>query len=827
MTQKKSAVVIFNKIAAAFLFARQKGVIYDNIWQYHKTKKKGLLKMKKLLSLLLVIAMLITPISVFATDENTTITAYVTVSIYGEFAETADGEAAVLLPVELTGKSEYTLDDLFIETHNLYSSTDSYASETGDYGAYITKFWGDESGNFGYQVNGGTEAVMGLNHTVENGDYADVTIYKSFSPDTEAYTKFDRYEEEILESESIDLTLYQAEYDANWNIVFSPCEGATVTINGEETEFITDAEGMVNLYFDEAGTYTVSAYKAKTVNEETVPAITAPVCVVTVNEPEYVTVIRNIAEKYSDSAITSDTNMVWLIADIAVYNELYPENRITFTSRVEQSCLDKIIADADKATAPSALAKDIIALRAMGYDAKNVYNSKSKNIDIVQKLTDLVDAQDEAVTNVYTLPYVIIALRQGEGYATEEQMNYLIESAISTKASWQNDEWGTDAATAMLLALAPYYSTNEDVKSAIDETVTIVTSAQTETGLIGNAASTGIAVTALSALGIDPQTVICNENSLIDGLISLAAENLDGFEPMENSFSTEQGFRGLLAWQLYAQGTDRIMYDFSSYPAEEAHSTRKSSGGGGGGGGSYKPVVKEPEVTEDEEKTETEVKTEENQEDTKVEAETKNPDVKVMPVTYPDKTFDDIKEHKNKAEIEALAKRGIINGKSEKIYDPDTTMTRAEFATIITKALGLSVNNTTLFKDVKPHDWYYTYINTAYHYGIVKGVSDTEFNPNGVISRQEAAVMVARAAKLCGMNTEMDETASRDVLAAFTDYIQLESWSKDSVAFCFESGILSDESIEILPKHQITRAEVASMVYNTLDKASLLQEETK
>ncbi|MBQ7953263.1 MAG: hypothetical protein IJ332_00775, partial [Clostridia bacterium] len=213
--------------------------------------------MKKLLSLLLVITMVITPLSVFATDENTTVTAYVTINQHGEFAKTYDCKSAVLLTVELSGKSEYTLDDLFVKTHELYyGNTDGYSSASGDYGAYITKFWGDESGNFGYQINGGTEAVMGLSHNVYNGDYVDVAIYKNYYPDTEAYTKFDKYETDIYIDEEFELALYEAGYDENWNTVFSACEGATVTVNGEETEFVTDVGGKIILHFDETGTYT-------------------------------------------------------------------------------------------------------------------------------------------------------------------------------------------------------------------------------------------------------------------------------------------------------------------------------------------------------------------------------------------------------------------------------------------------------------------------------------------------------------------------------------------------------------------------------------------
>lgn len=811
------------KIAAAFFvcsaYVRWFG---KNIGKGKKTKKKGLFKMKKILSLFMVITMVLTamPVSILA-DGSDTITAYVTVSKYGAFVKDVNGNESVLMPVELSGSSEYTLDDLFTKLHDTYYP-EGYVSAQSDYGAYITKFWGDESGNFGYQVNGGTEAVMGLDHQVEDKDYVDVAIYKNWYPDTEAYTKFDRYQAEILVGEDFEITLSEAGYDADWNMVFSACEGATVTVDGAEADIVTDADGKAVLNFVKAGTYVVSATKYKVVKEENVIAIAAPVCVIEVTDPDYITVIHNIVSKYCKNGLVSDENMVWLIADMAVYNELYPQGN-SLTSAQKQACLDKIIAEAISTSVPSVLAKDILALRALGYDARNVYSSSSVKYDIVAKLTDVVDGQDASVTNIYTLPYVIIALRQGEGYATDEQTEYLVDFAISSKDSWQNDEWGTDAASAMLLALAPYYDTNSDVKNAIDEAVMLITSAQDETGLIGNAASTGIAITAFSALDIDAKTICSNDKNCIDGLMTQATAELDGFESMENSFSTEQGLRGLLAWQLYETNAEHIMYDFSSYPMNTAYSTVKTyySSGGGGGGRVNKKDDFDEKVTE-------ELKKDENTEDANNTTETlanKNPDVCVMPIVSPEKTFGDISQHKNRKEIEALAERNIINGKSESSFEPDSTMTRAEFATIIARGLGLPEKSVAVFNDVSTSDWYCQYINIAYSYGIIKGVSETEFNPNGAITRQEAAVMISRAAKLCGMNTEISDEDIRNINSAFTDYTQVADWAECSVAFCYDNNIISDKDIEILPANKIKRAEVAVMLYNMLDMTNLLQEE--
>ncbi len=248
------------------------------------------MKTKRIFALLLSLIMLlgVCNVSVLADEtEVNTIKTYITVSKYGEIINNTSGNAIASAEIELSDKSVYTLDDVFKAAHDLYydgGSNAGYNTATGDFGLYITKFWGDESGNFGYQVNHGTESVMGLVHEVENGDYIDVCIYKNFYPDTESYTRFDKSTAETLINENVELTLEQSGYDEKWNTVFSACEDATITVNGEETAIRTDAEGKATLSFDTVGEYVVSAVKTKVLNEETVPAITAPICMVTVKD---------------------------------------------------------------------------------------------------------------------------------------------------------------------------------------------------------------------------------------------------------------------------------------------------------------------------------------------------------------------------------------------------------------------------------------------------------------------------------------------------------------------------------------------------------------
>lgn len=290
------------------------------------------------------------------------------------------------------------------------------------------------------------------------------------------------------------------------------------------------------------------------------------------------TVMDNIAAKYANSGVADDGNCQWLAADMAVYAELFPNTSNKLNEEQVQAVLDKVIANAESTSYASELAKDIIALRALGYDARNVITARNEQLDVVKKLTDMVDAKSTGVSNVYTLPYVLIALQQGSGYATQEQINWMLNAAMQGKEGdwgWGNTQPGVDGAAPMVLALAPYYESNKNVKKALDEVLPLIAEKQGTSGAIlgydnkDNAASTGLALAAYAALKQDGPNK--DEKTLTDGLMTQVADTLDGFNPTNNSFSTEQGFRGLLA----AAKKDRV-YDFASMPMNVAKATLAS-----------------------------------------------------------------------------------------------------------------------------------------------------------------------------------------------------------------------------------------------------------
>lgn len=299
--------------------------------------------------------------------------------------------------------------------------------------------------------------------------------------------------------------------------------------------------------------------------------LTSPTYTVTLNvQPEKDLVMHNIAAKYAASGVAQDSNSsYWLAADMMAYEKTFPDSANKLIQEQKQAMMELAVKTMETSTKPGDLAKSIIALTAMGYDATKITTDSGAALDGVAKLAAMVnDKKNTDVTNIYTLPYVMIALQQfGDTYKAE--LDKLTNSALDQKLENGGWSWGAnfdaDATNPVILALAPYVETNPDVKDAMDKAVTAMAAYQNEKGSVGNGASTGLAIAAVSALGMDPAAFVnkTSGKSLVDGLLVNALTSEDGFDSNENSFGTEQGFRGLIALANYQEGKSYRLYDFS------------------------------------------------------------------------------------------------------------------------------------------------------------------------------------------------------------------------------------------------------------------------
>ena len=165
-------------------------------------------------------------------------------------------------------------------------------------------------------------------------------------------------------------------------------------------------------------------------------------------------------------------------------------------------------------------------------------------------------------------------------------------------------------------------------------------------------------------------------------------------------------------------------------------------------------------------------------------------------------------------EINGLAKAGVINGKTGELFAPNDTITRAEFAKILMGTLGLASDayTTSSFKDVSPDDWCFKYVESAYNLGIINGVGAGTFAPNALITRQDMAVMVARAAQVAGK--DISEVAE---VKTFADAANISDYAKASVDTLVKGGIINGMSdTEFAPLANATRAQAAKILYKFL-----------
>nr|WP_315025275.1 S-layer homology domain-containing protein [uncultured Aminipila sp.] len=349
--------------------------------------------------------------------------------------------------------------------------------------------------------------------------------------------------------------------------------------------------------------------------------------------------------------------------------------------------------------------------------------------------------------------------------------------------------------TGMALQALAKYQDRVEVKKASEEALLCMSKKQNNrAGFVSwgteNSESCVQMIAALCELGIplDDERFVKSGKTMLDNLMTYYVEG-NGFLHTadgsgSNQMASEQGFYGLIAAQRTMTGKSSLYRMSDAISIGEVDSSYVSYGLAG-----------------------------------------KHADINIPKITHFEKTFDDItgvNAHVNQPAIESLASREIINGKTDNLFEPNATMTRAEFATIIVKALGFDAKVNNAFSDIKDTDWYANFVGTANTYGIVSGKSNTNFDPNGIITREEAAVMIARAAKLCGMDTEYDTMASRDVLSQFIDYVKCSEWSMSSLAFCYNNEILDPSVMEINPKAAIKRCEIAQMIFNMLCSAKLL-----
>jgi len=369
------------------------------------------------------------------------------------------------------------------------------------------------------------------------------------------------------------------------------------------------------------------------------------------------------------------------------------------------------VLDAKKYTEHSRL---VLAVSAVGGDARNV-----GGYDLTLPLGDFDGTVQQGINGaIWALlaldcrDYPVPVCAEGKVQASRQMyVDYILENALPDGGWNFMCDAASDAEPDMtgmaLQALAGYRDQN-GVQTAIDRAITRMSGMQNGDGGFTSWGAPNLEgcaqmLAALCALGIsvDDARFVKNGKTLEDNLLTFYTPGKGFAHSAESTGSdlmaTEQALQGLIALERAGAGQTGL-YEMS----DAAALARKT-----------------------------------------------HPDVRVPAVQNANAGFSDVSDGEQAAVL-ALAARGIVGGMGDGTFCPERTMTRAQFATIVVRALGLEPKDGDGFSDVPDGQWYAAYVGTAAAYGIIHGRGDGLFDPEGTITRQEAGIMLEQAAALCG-----------------------------------------------------------------------------
>ncbi|MEG2455044.1 MAG: S-layer homology domain-containing protein, partial [Oscillospiraceae bacterium] len=187
-------------------------------------------------------------------------------------------------------------------------------------------------------------------------------------------------------------------------------------------------------------------------------------------------------------------------------------------------------------------------------------------------------------------------------------------------------------------------------------------------------------------------------------------------------------------------------------------------------------------------------------------------------------TFPDVKGKWYEDVANEVGSRKIVMGTDKGIFNGDEKITRAEFAAMIVRALGLPTGKTGTFTDVPRDAWYAGSVATAAEYGLAQGIGAQKFNPMGLITREEAYQMLYNAAKRTGFPKSL---AARDLSAEFSDLAAVGDWAKESVTWCLNQNLTVNLKGAVSPTEEITRGEMSALILKLLQRSELVDVRSK
>lgn len=666
---------------------------------------------KRFISSLMILMMVLTliPLNVFADEETKGIDVWIRIEghdkslvefkklnveaydiSYVDGLENFKSEKPLLIHAIVKALEEANID---VKDPKVFSAAGGFISGIGDYRS--------EKGGWMYKINGEfsssgvTEYELKENDVIDMFYVLDWTNY--YSGKLEATSEIANVGEEVILKFMAKKEEYGVEHD------YKPVKDGVIKIKGknEEKEYVTDDKGQVKIVFDKPGKYKILADKQLKEGNIVRPR---PL-VIEVKE-------RTKIDKSIDDAINwllkNDEVDEWTIMDLARANKEIPKIYLDeFKKEIEDN--------KGKFDSITDYAKYSIVASSLGLDATDLFG-----YNLIEKIYN----HEDIFARGYNGGIFALLALDSKNYEVPEDAKWTRDNIIKGLLQGQKkdggfawtENWDSDVdLTAMALQALSNYKDREDVKACIKKGLDFLSKKQQKNGgyiseFTGDSSeSVAQVILALTSLDIDPfnDKRFIKDANLLEKLLSFQTKD-GGFEHNigngPSAISTEQALRGLIGYQRFTNGKGKF-YDMRDAKLVEF------------------PV------------------------ETKVSFD----DI--------DKASNWAKEYIIKAK-----ELKLMEGKGNNKFEPKANMTRAEFATLLVNLLKLEDSHfndkENVFIDVKPGVWYYDSVMKAYKEGIIKGKGNNKFEPDSPITREQMAVMLDRALKL---ETKVEKQNIKDI----------------------------------------------------------------
>ena len=159
---------------------------------------------------------------------------------------------------------------------------------------------------------------------------------------------------------------------------------------------------------------------------------------------------------------------------------------------------------------------------------------------------------------------------------------------------------------------------------------------------------------------------------------------------------------------------------------------------------------------------------------------------------------------------------GLMDGVSDTLFDPDGTVTRGMIVTILHRLEGEPESDFKLpFDDVKEGQWYAEAVRWAAGEGIVNGVSETEFAPNAAVTREQLAAILHRYAQHKGYDVSIGESTN---ILSYSDFASISEYAISAMQWACGEGIITGVTESTLePQGTATRAQSAAILMRFIE----------